>query len=179
MVSLNPEEKIYLIKRRHQIVLLFSLGPLIFISLLLVLSTIFFLTQASHWPGFLTKFLPQIPDLPFQPLILLILTILLIFLWMAIFFILMDYYLDYWIITNQKIMKVKVNGFFNQTSTVILLENIQDITILTKGFWETTLNFGDIYIQTAGAFRELVMEKIPYPEIVRQVIIEAKADAQK
>lgn len=98
---------------------------------------------------------------------------------MIIFFIFMDFYLDYWVITNQRIIKVKINGFFNETSTSVFLSNIQDITTLTRGFIETAFDFGDIYIQTAGAFRELVMDKIPHPEIVKQVIIEARFDAQK
>jgi len=98
---------------------------------------------------------------------------LLIF-WMKGIGIWTDYYLDIWSITDKKIIDNEQKGFFHRETSVLRLEKIQDVTIETRGFVATFLNFGDIHVQTAGEEREFVMYGIASPKHVRDIIVEAQ-----
>jgi hypothetical protein len=53
------------------------------------------------------------------------------------------------------------------------------MTASIKGFLPSLFHFGDLRIQTAAEKGEFILEKIEDPEIVKQVIFEAKIDYQK
>jgi len=177
MIKLNPGEKIYLIKRRHRVVLMSQLLPefLIFLAIILAIIVLLFVLRIS-WPEFLVKYFPQISKFSLRLLILFLLSLPLPIFWVIIFLIFVDYYLDRWIVTNQRTIHSELKGLFNLTYSSVFHDKIQDITILIKGFLPSVFHFGDIQIQTAGEFREFIFRQIPDPEIVKQVIFEAQRD---
>jgi hypothetical protein len=59
------------------------------------------------------------------------------------------------------------------------LDKIQDMTAKIKGFLPSFFHFGDLRIQTAGEKGEFILDQIEDPELVKQVIFEAKFDYQK
>lgn len=69
-----------------------------------------------------------------------------------------------------------MRGFFNLSFSSLFYDKIQDITISVTGFWASFFRFGNIQIETAGAFKQFVFNQIQDPEIVKQVILEAKKD---
>lgn len=48
-----------------------------------------------------------------------------------------------------------------------------------KGFLSAIFHFGDLIVQTAAEKGEFIMDQIEDPEIVKQIIFEAKIDYQK
>lgn len=62
-----------------------------------------------------------------------------------------DWYFDAWLITDQGIVSIKRNGFFDVTTQKVDYHLIEDISYTIKGFTRTLLNFGDITIDRMSA----------------------------
>jgi len=108
-------------------------------------------------------------------------TVLFIFLYMAwmfvcwtvFFFLWTDYYLDVWIITDQKMVDVDQIGLFKREISTLQLDKIQDVTIEVHGLMPTLLHFGTLHVQTAGEQREFVIKNIAQPQKVKDTLSSA------
>jgi hypothetical protein len=98
-------------------------------------------------------------------------TLWLMLIWLWLFFEWTDYYLDVWIITDQKVISVDQQRLFVREISTLQLDKIQDLTVEVKGIIPTMFHFGDILIQTAGEKREFIMLKIAEPQKVKDTII--------
>jgi uncharacterized membrane protein YdbT with pleckstrin-like domain len=87
------------------------------------------------------------------------------------FFSFIDYYLDIWLITNERIIDVRQEGFFSRVVAELKLFQIQDVTSELRGFFQFIFKFGDVHVQTAGEVQRFVFSEIPNPEKIRDVII--------
>lgn len=83
-----------------------------------------------------------------------------------------DFYLDVYIITDERIVDIKQNGFFNRAISELNLNQIQDVNAEVKGIAATLLHYGNVYIQTAGEKSNFVFENIPHPYEVSKNIID-------
>jgi hypothetical protein len=92
-------------------------------------------------------------------------------LWSAAFNIYTRYFLNAWIITNQRIVEMEQQGFFNREVSSLLLGRVQDITIDTRGLMHSLLDIGDINVQTAGAIDRFTMGNVPHPARLRDLIL--------
>jgi uncharacterized membrane protein YdbT with pleckstrin-like domain len=180
MITLQPNEKIILIKHRHQFALMREIFPqfLIFIALLILVIYLFF-SQNLSWPSFLVKFFPSISRYNLTNLLLFFLSLFLLILWLIIFLTLTTLYLDYWLITDQRTIHAELKGIFSREIASVNHDKIQDITVDIKGLFPTLFHFGDLHIQTAGEFRELVFEEIPEPERTKDIILAAQREFLK
>ena len=61
-----------------------------------------------------------------------------------------DYYLDVWIVTNERVLSLEQRGVFNRRVAELRLSRVQDGSNQVKGVCETLLHFGDVKVQTAG-----------------------------
>lgn len=68
-----------------------------------------------------------------------------------------DWYFDVWLITNQGVVSVTRNGFFDVTTQRIDYHLIEDISYQIKGVLRTMLNFGDITIDRMSANTSIVL----------------------
>lgn len=84
----------------------------------------------------------------------------------------LDYYLDVAIITNKRIVDIDQESLFNRRVSELHVSKVQDVTGDIKGILGTVLDFGDVHIQTAGAQKEFVLEKVPHPYKVAKIIID-------
>jgi len=91
--------------------------------------------------------------------------------WTKIFHIWTDYYLDKMIITDEKVIDIDQQNLFKRHVSVFRMDKIQDVTLVTAGFFGTTLNYGCIYIQTAGTSEKFAMKAVPHPGRVRDIIL--------
>ena len=82
-----------------------------------------------------------------------------------------NYYLDIWIITNQRIIDIEQLSLFNRRISAFRLDMLQDITIQVPGLIATIIKFGNIRVQTAGEDRHFVMSGITDPESVKAIIM--------
>lgn len=82
-----------------------------------------------------------------------------------------DYWLDVWIVTNERIINAEQIGLFNRVVSEVYLHQIQDITSETKGLLATFLTFGDVFIQTAAERERFQFKNIDNPDDVKIAII--------
>lgn len=83
-----------------------------------------------------------------------------------------DYWLDVWIVTTERVLNAEQHGLFNRLVSEVHLEQIQDITSETKGFLETFLTYGDVYVQTAGERERFRFKNVDNPDDVKISISE-------
>ena len=81
------------------------------------------------------------------------------------------YFLNAWVLTNQRIVNIKQRSFWNRGVSSLLLERVQDVTSDVSGVLPSLLGIGDIKVQTAGEEVDFVMRGIPSPEAMRDLIL--------
>lgn len=81
------------------------------------------------------------------------------------------YFLNAWVLTNQRVVAIKQNGFFRREVSSLFLSRVQDVTTNVEGVLPSLLNIGDITVQSAGAVDEFHMRGIPRPEQMRDIIL--------
>jgi uncharacterized membrane protein YdbT with pleckstrin-like domain len=105
------------------------------------------------------------------PIVVLFLSIYYLYVWLLAFHSFVDYYLDVWIVTTERIINIEQKGLFARTVSEQELFRVQDVTSEVHGFFETILNFGDVHIQTAGQIQRFIFKQVPQPsKIVQEVI---------
>lgn len=70
--------------------------------------------------------------------------------WVFFLYSWLDYYLDVWLVTNERVVSLEQRGVFNRQVSELRLARVQDVSSHVKGLWETFLHFGDIKVQTAS-----------------------------
>ncbi len=172
MILLREEEKVFLIKRRHKLTLIRDLLGITSILIASVIGVFIFFFSSFALPELLTNSFPVL--LTYKPSLFVIYLLLLIilFLWQVIFIIFADYYLDCWIITDQRTIHTEINSLFNRIFSSIQHDKIQDITVTVNGIIPTFFKYGDLQIQTAGKFQEFIFKQIPNPYETKEKIFE-------
>jgi len=156
-----PDEKIIKIIRRDSFILL---KKMILISILIALPALAVFMFLNLYPNLL--------DGPISyPLIVLSLSGYSFFIILFSFFSFIDYYLDIWLITSERIIDVRQEGFFSRVVAELKLSQIQDVTSELQGFFQFIFRFGDVHVQTAGTVERFIFSQVPNPEKVRDIII--------
>lgn len=169
MWKLDEGENIVKVLRRHYwvmlptTILLFVLAifPALFVS---VVSSNFFPIEDS-FKIYINNFLDKWQFEMFAY------SIYLLIIWVFFFIEWTDYYLDVWVITDRRIVDIEQKGFFHREITSFNYEQIQDITIETRGFIETLFRFGTLHVQTAGSGRDILINHAANPEEARLLIL--------
>jgi uncharacterized membrane protein YdbT with pleckstrin-like domain len=84
----------------------------------------------------------------------------------------LDYWLDTWIVTNRRILNIEQNGLFGRTTSELRLYRVQDVTSKVAGFVQSMLDFGMVYVQTAGEKEYFTFEDVPHPNLISKQILE-------
>ena len=156
----HKNEEIKLILRKHLIVLL---PHFVYISLMFLLPVVFYIIIVpTAFPAFLNA--------PYDKLFILLTLIYYGFIWIITFTVWVDYYLDVWIITNERLLDIEQIGFFNRVVSELDFKRIQDITSRVHGILPTMFGFGNIHIQTAAEESKFDLRTIPHPVTVRREI---------
>lgn len=153
-------EKILAVLHRHWFDILIQF-LVVFLMLLLLAGS--YLLPAFFYSGFqgkeLASFYAFLRNLFF------------LFIWMTFFVIWIDYYLDVWIVTDQRIVNIEQKGLFARVVSELELENIQDITTDVHGVIPTFLNYGNLYVQTAAEMERFLFRNIPNPYAVKDLVM--------
>jgi len=162
-LQLETEEHVLLQVRKHW----FVLGAQLFSVILIALAPLIFYTV-------ITLLTDLGKSLPGEGTIMIILyTVWLLIMWMALFNIWTNYYLDVWTITNKRVIAVDQRGLFSRTTGSFRLERLQDIIIDVHGIIPTLLNFGSVEIQTAGEEKNFKVFGVPAPSHIKALILSA------
>ena len=101
-----------------------------------------------------------------------------LFIWNLFFILWIDFYLDAWIVTNERIINISQKGFFNRDISELKLTKIQDVTSEIVGVIPTLLNYGNIYVQTAAEKERFAFYQIPNPNEVKNTIVQLQENEQ-
>ncbi len=164
----KPGEKTVLFLRRHWFI------PAGIILLLLALIAVpiavyyLILTQAS-W----------LLDHPIAaPLLTLTASLYYLAIWVYSFSEFIDYYLDIWIVTSERIINIEQHGLFARVASELNLTAVQDVTSEVHGIVNTLFDFGVVHVQTAAETTRFVFKQIHGPEIVKRQIIQLADQAR-
>lgn len=138
--NLRPDEKVEMVVRRHWIIFAF-IGFYFFLWLVLTLVTFSF-----WWWGFVSM-------------------MSMIMFWIVyLLFLYIDWInheLDLFVVTNNRIIWVEQISFLNRTVSEANLGQIQEVNSKTKWILANLLNFGTLWVQTAGSTQTMTMAYVP------------------
>lgn len=155
----KPNEHVIFFMRRHWIILL----------RLVIMSVILLLAPILIYYGVPVIQKPMGNDSIFA-LWILFASSYYLFVFLFLFNNFLNYYLDIWIITNNRVISVEQKSLFSREFSEKDLDNMQDITSSVKGFLPTFLNYGEVYIQTAAEKERFVFKQIPNADDVARRI---------
>lgn len=167
--QLEPGERVVRTVRKHWFVLLVSFIPFAFLAWL-----------PTALPGVLAgaaAFNPEAASaLPLLSLedrwFRLFLGAWWLLLWIGAFNTFTQYYLNHWVITTVRIVRVRQHGFFSREVSSFLLARVQDVTTDVHGIFADLLGYGAVRVQTAGTdSNHFVMEGIDDPQGMRDLIM--------
>ncbi|MCK5061229.1 PH domain-containing protein [Candidatus Parcubacteria bacterium] len=156
-----PKEKILKIIRKDIFILIKKVALFILLTILpLALFFVIAISQPQFFNGKMS-----------YPLMVLGASAYYLFIWLFFFFSFIDYYLDVWIITTERIIDIEQKGFFSRVISEHKLFRIQDVTSEVHGVFPTILRYGEVYVQTAGTRQRFNFRQIPNPNKIRDMII--------
>lgn len=169
LIHQKDYEKIIYHLRRHPIIFLKDF--MLFLGLA-ILPFAFYLFIANSFAGILENNLAQ--------LVLVILGSIYYFSIILILFTqFVDYYLDNWIVTNDRILNIEQHALFGRTMSELDLYNIQDVTSEIKGILPTLFNYGEVHVQTAGEKTRFIFEHVSNPHEIRDRLLDLAEDDRR
>jgi uncharacterized membrane protein YdbT with pleckstrin-like domain len=164
----HDDEQVILFLRRHWFIFLRRLIFVILSIIGLILIYFFFNLMGS---GFAQS--------DYYNLLLFAESLGTLFIWNLFFILWIDFYLDAWIVTNERIINISQKGFFNRDISELRLTKIQDVTSEIVGFVPTILGYGNIYVQTAAETERFTFHQIPDPNEVKNIIVRLQEKERK
>lgn len=84
-----------------------------------------------------------------------------------------DFFLDVWIVTNERVIAIVQHGLFHREVRQARLFQIQDVRTTVKGPIQMLFHYGDLHVETAGMEHgEFLFDNIPNPNAVARKIME-------
>ncbi len=90
----------------------------------------------------------------------------------ALFIIFVLYYLNLHIVSEERIVDIDQVGLLFHEVSELNIETIEDVTSQTKGLIGNVLDYGTVFIQTAGATERFEFENVSNPAKIASVILE-------
>ena len=158
--SQKSQEKVFLLLRRHWFTYFGFVAVALIISISLIVVAVVWISRPDYFSGILGHFA-----------ILAIFSYILFALGLMLYGFI-DYYLDVYIITNERIVNIEQNGFFRREISELHLHQIQDVSARVNGFLPTMFHYGDVFIQTAAERENFIFKSIPNPYRVSKLIVD-------
>ncbi len=111
------------------------------------------------------------------PLLLFIDSIVVTFLWFYGFLMWIDYWLDVWIVTDQRVVNIEQKGLFSRHVSELHFHTVQDVTSKVQGLIPTLLNYGDVEVQTAAEKTRFLFRRVPDPYAIKAMLVERQRSA--
>lgn len=169
---LENDEQVVRRVRKHWFVLVMSLLPFVFLAWL-----------PTFLPELFERFIQESgTTIVFNlssdnPWVRLTLGLWWLLMWVGAFSTFTQYYLNHWVITTMRIVRVRQYGFFSREVSSFLLSRVQDVSTTVNGVFADLLRFGLVRVQTAGTESDqFTMDGIADPTGMRDLIIAQIAD---
>jgi hypothetical protein len=168
--SQQPNERIILVVREHWFRLFLKM---LFIALFAAMP---FLLQIIF--GSLGSFDPIPETERGEAISSLLLQVYYIVLVIATFIVWILYYLNLHIVSEERIVDIDQVGLLNHMVSELNVETIEDVTGHTIGLFGNLLDYGTVYIQTAGATERFEFDNVPHPGHIAKIILEVYENHQ-
>jgi len=89
-----------------------------------------------------------------------------------------DFYYDIVLATDRELVDIDQEQLFFRRVARLNLEDVEDVTSTTQGFFQSTFNYGGVEIQTAGETRNFIIANIKQPAVVEAIISDLAAQAK-
>lgn len=103
----------------------------------------------------------------------------LLFLWVYLFLIWIDVYFDVWIITNERIVNIEQKGLFVRHISELRFSQVQDVTSEVEGLIPSILDYGEVFVQTAGEQTRFIFRNVPNPIGIKDLVMRLASDARE
>jgi len=87
-----------------------------------------------------------------------------------IWFNFLSWFFNVGIITNERIIDIDFHGVIYKEVTETQLGKVEDVTAKSGGFFASVFNYGNVFVQTAGAELNIEFMKVPKPSEVTKII---------
>ncbi len=162
LIKQKAYEKPVLILRSHPIIFF---GNIILFAILAAIPYVLYQLFSTIYPLALNG--------PYgYPLVVLAVSVYYLSIWLFLFSEFIDFYLDVWIVTNDRIVNIIQQGLFARTISELDLYKVQDVTSEIKGALPTFFNYGNVYIQTAGEKERFIFKNVHRPHDIRKQIVD-------
>ncbi len=164
----RPDEKIIIFTRRHWVVLFNSLmATLALVGAYFVALFVVIRFAGLSWEGVVGDILTAVTG------------IAMLISWLYLYIKFVDYYLDVWILTTERIVEIKQRSLFNRQVAELDLSTVQDVSSKVRGIFGTFLNYGTIFVQTAGTTELFQFNKLPRPYDAEKKILDIQAGLEE
>ena len=161
----NPDEKVFILLRRHYITNLgWILSSAFFALLPVIISGLLAFFEVDLLSTFNIK----------ESYVAVVLLLWYLFVVTSSFMKFLDWYFNIYIITNERILDFDFNPFAYHKISEASLDSIEDATQESIGMLPMFFNYGDVYIQTAGQRREFDFTSVSSPSWVRDKIMDLR-----
>lgn len=144
---------------------------LIFIILMFVPVGVFWLIN-TMFPGILT-------GTNSYPIVILFASTYYLCLYLFFYSYFVAFYLDMWVITNDRLIDVRQISLFAKSIAELDLYQIQDATSEVKGFFASVFNYGNVTLQTAGSIPKFIIFNTPNPHEIRQLLLDLASEDKR
>lgn len=170
LINQKSYEKIKYTLRRH---------PVTFIPALLMFFVLLAVPVGIYWLIINSSLVFLLQDPAYSIILILVLSayVLSAILFSYTYFV--AFYLDLWVITNDRILDMEQKSLFARTIAEVDLYQIQDATSEVKGLFPSLFNYGNVVLQTAGPVPKFIFKNISNPHSLREIILDLSAEDKK
>jgi len=86
----------------------------------------------------------------------------------------MSWFYNISLVTNYEVVDIDYQYITSKDIASTSLREIQDVEYTQRGFLQTFFNYGDVFIQTAGAHPNIEYLRVPRPSKVNDIIMDGK-----
>ncbi|NQV12713.1 MAG: PH domain-containing protein [Parcubacteria group bacterium] len=92
-----------------------------------------------------------------------------------------EWYLDLFILTDQRIIRIDQKGLFNRKVMEYSYDSIENVTYEISGLLAMAFGYGDVKVQTSDSKDGIVIDKIPDPKEAQEMVktVQAKMAEEK
>jgi hypothetical protein len=157
----QADEKIHLVFRQHWLVLTWK-----------ILVWVLFIVILIGGDYLIGKYVPIVKQNPYIKYYNLFKVLYLMFSMLGLLIIWVMYYLNYQIITNERIVDIDQTSLLHHRISELHLSKIEDVTAESKGIFQTFFDYGNVFIQTAGETERFEFLKVPSPTYISKMIMD-------
>ena len=156
-----PDEKIVIAVREHWFILSFKIFIIALLSLLPLLFK-FLLTESGILDS--NEIISQIV-FTFE-------TVYYLGLLVALFIVFVLYYLNLHIVSENRVVDIDQIGLLSHEVSELNIETIEDVSSHTTGVFGNLLDYGTVYVQTAGGTERFEFDNVPNPAQIASTILD-------